>query len=210
MKPLTEPFIQIISGFAIVGQAFLLAMVVLAVTAIFFAPSRRALDWLRVGLKGSELWIAFVLALLATGGSLFLSEYAGFIPCKLCWYQRYAMYPLVPILLLAAIFKQRLITGLAMAVAVAGAGVAAWHRYVEINPSLESQGCKTSGGGGCATNWLFGLAPLDYITVPTLALTAFALIIFFLLLALLPPRGQEAQAGQPGAGGPQEAAAAGS
>ena len=210
MKPLTEPVVQIVSAFALVGQVFLVVMVVLAVTGLFFGPSRRAFDWLRVGLRGSELWIAFVIALLATAGSLFFSEYSNFIPCKLCWYQRYAMYPLVPILLLAAIFKHRLVAWFALAVAVVGAGVATWHRYVEANPSLESQGCKTSGGGGCATNWLFGLAPLDYITVPTLALTAFALIIFFLLLALLPPREQEAQAGQPGAGGPQAAAAAGS
>ena len=190
MKPLTEPFVQIISGFALVGQAFLVVMVVLALTGLFFPASRRAFDWLRVGLRGSELWIAFAIALLATGGSLFFSEYSNFIPCKLCWYQRYAMYPLVPILLLAAIFRQRLIAWLALAVAVAGAGVSAWHRYVEINPSLESQGCRR-GGGGCATNWLEGLAPIDYITIPTLALTAFGLIIFFLLLAQFPPRSGE-------------------
>jgi disulfide bond formation protein DsbB len=187
VKPLTEPFVQIISAFALVGQAFLLVMVLLALTGLFFGPSRRAFDWLREGLRGSELWIAFVIALLATGGSLFLSEYSKFNPCKLCWYQRYAMYPLVPILLLAAIFRQRLIAWFALAVAVVGAGIATWHRYVEANPSLESQGCKTSGGG-CAVNWLSGLAPLDYITVPTLALTAFGLIIFFLLIGLFPPK----------------------
>ena len=187
MKPLTEPVVQIVSAFALVGQAFLLVMVVLAVTGLFFRPSRRAFDWLRVGLRGSELWIAFVIALLATAGSLFFSEYSNFIPCKLCWYQRYAMYPLVPILLLAAIFKHRLIAWFALAFAVVGAGIATWHRYVEANPSLESQGCKT-GGGGCATKWLEGLAPLNYITIPTLALTAFALIIFFLLLWLFPPK----------------------
>lgn len=187
MKPLTEPFVQVIAGFALVGEAFLLAMVVLAFTGLFFAPSRRAFNWLREGLKGSELWIAFAVALLATGGSLFLSEYANFIPCKLCWWQRYAMYPLVPILLVAAIFKQRVIAWIALAFAVAGAGVSIWHRWVEINPSLESQGCKT-GGGGCATDWLANLTPISYITIPTLALTAFGLIIFFLLLALFPPK----------------------
>jgi disulfide bond formation protein DsbB len=195
VKPLTEPVVQIVSAFALVGQAFLLVMVLLAFTGLFFGPSRRAFDWLRVGLRGSELWIAFVVALLATGGSLFFSEYSNFIPCKLCWYQRYAMYPLVPILLLAALLKHRLIAWFALAVAVVGAGIATWHRYVEINPSLESQGCKASGGGGCATDWLSGLAPLDYITIPTLTLTAFGLIIFFLLLALFPPKTGAGQQG---------------
>ena len=46
--------------------------------------------------------MAFVVALLATVGSLYFSEVAHFEPCLLCWYQRIAMYPLVVILGLAA------------------------------------------------------------------------------------------------------------
>lgn len=186
MKPLTEPFIQVISALAIVGQAFVLSLALLALTGLFFPPARRALNWLREGLRGSELWIAFAVALLATAGSLFFSEYSNFVPCKLCWYQRLCMYPLVPLLLLAAIFKQRLLTWASLALAGAGAAIASWHRYVEANPSVESQGCKA--GGGCATNWLANLSPFEYITIPTLALTAFALVICFLVMGLFPPK----------------------
>ncbi|HZC29968.1 MAG TPA: disulfide bond formation protein B, partial [Gaiellaceae bacterium] len=59
-------------------------------------------DILRRVLWGYELWAAFVVAALATGGSLFLSEIAGFIPCELCWYQRICMYPLSILTLFAA------------------------------------------------------------------------------------------------------------
>ncbi|MEK7067519.1 MAG: disulfide bond formation protein B, partial [Patescibacteria group bacterium] len=51
----------------------------------------RAIDWFsQQGIK-----FAFIIALLATLGSLFYSEVAGFEPCKLCWYQRIFMYPQV-------------------------------------------------------------------------------------------------------------------
>lgn len=33
------------------------------------------------------LYLAWLVALIATGGSLYFSEVAGFIPCELCWYQ---------------------------------------------------------------------------------------------------------------------------
>ena len=44
------------------------------------------------------LYPAWVVALVATLGSLYFSEIRGFVPCTLCWYQRILMYPLVLIL----------------------------------------------------------------------------------------------------------------
>ena len=44
------------------------------------------------------LTIAFLIALAATLGALFIGEVLGQMPCTLCWYQRIAMFPLVPIL----------------------------------------------------------------------------------------------------------------
>ena len=35
-------------------------------------------------------------------GSLYFSEVANYVPCRLCWFQRIAMYPLAVILLIAA------------------------------------------------------------------------------------------------------------
>lgn len=44
------------------------------------------------------LLVAWSISLIATVGSLFFSEGMEFIPCKLCWYQRIAMYPQVILL----------------------------------------------------------------------------------------------------------------
>jgi hypothetical protein len=45
----------------------------------------------------------------------------------------------------------------------------------------QSQACLVSAPGGCATKWIneFG-----YVTIPTLALTGFALTFAFLLFAV--------------------------
>ena len=45
------------------------------------------------------------VATVATLGSLYFSEEAGYIPCRLCWYQRIFMYPL-PILIALAIARR--------------------------------------------------------------------------------------------------------
>jgi len=48
------------------------------------------------------LYLAWLVAVIATLGSLYFSEVRGFIPCELCWYQRILMYPLAVILGVAA------------------------------------------------------------------------------------------------------------
>ena len=49
------------------------------------------------------LYLAWLVALTATFGSLYFSEIREFVPCELCWIQRIFMYPLV-ILLGVAVF----------------------------------------------------------------------------------------------------------
>jgi hypothetical protein len=44
------------------------------------------------------LWAAWIVAVLATATSLTLSEIYHLVPCVLCWYQRICMFPLVVIL----------------------------------------------------------------------------------------------------------------
>ena len=45
------------------------------------------------------LFAAWLVAMIATLGSLFFSEVMMFPPCVMCWYQRICMYPLTLILL---------------------------------------------------------------------------------------------------------------
>ena len=49
----------------------------------------------------NALYLAWLIALTATVGALFIGEVMGRTPCVLCWYQRIAMFPLALILGLA-------------------------------------------------------------------------------------------------------------
>ena len=66
-------------------------------------------DASRLGSSVSEsgVWLAWLVALGATLGSLYFSEVADFTPCRLCWFQRIAMYPLSVILLVGALRHER-------------------------------------------------------------------------------------------------------
>jgi disulfide bond formation protein DsbB len=135
---------------------------------------------LRRAVWGYELWLAFVVTAIATGGSLFFSDIAGFPPCELCWYQRICMYPLSLLTLLMALRGAHRAARYLLPLPVVGAGVSVYHLLVENGVVGQSNACLISAPGGCATKWIneFG-----YMTIPTLALTGFALSLSFLLLA---------------------------
>jgi disulfide bond formation protein DsbB len=165
---------------AIVVQVLLAIILIVAISAIWSKGARRLLAEARDSLLGSELWVAWGFAAVATVGSLFFSEVSQFIPCRLCWFQRIGMYPLAAILLIAAIrrdYRGGALYGLPCA--IFGAIVAIYHIYIEYNPEAETAGCKI--GAPCTTKWI---DKLGYITIPVLALTAFLAIIALLSVAL--------------------------
>jgi len=164
-----------VAGQALIG---LLALVVL----LRLTGAARPLQAVRRLLWGYELWLAFLVAAIATGGSLFFSEIADFEPCELCWYQRVCMYPLSIVTLLAAPANDHRVARYLLPLPVVGAGVAVYHLLVENGVVNQTQACVVSAPGGCATKWIdeFG-----YVTIPTLALTGFALTFAFLALASL-------------------------
>lgn len=125
------------------------------------------------------LWgAAFVVALVATLGSLLLSGVGplgwrglGLFPCELCWYQRILMYPL-PLLVGVGLLRRDERLGLyVLPLAGAGVLVAAYHVVLQLRPEVEAGACFV---GSCtAVDWRF----LGLLTVPQLSLLAFALVV---------------------------------
>ncbi|HEX8649076.1 MAG TPA: disulfide bond formation protein B [Thermoleophilaceae bacterium] len=168
-----------LAALAIVVQAALAALLALALAALASERARGWLRELRATLAGAGLWIAWAIAAVATAGSLFFSEYSDFVPCRLCWFQRIAMYPLAVLLLIAALRRDRRGGALyALPFPVLGALVAIYHVYIEHNPEAESASCKVAAP--CSVRWI---EELGYVTLPVLALTAFAAIMSLLLMA---------------------------
>ena len=142
---------------------------------------RGPLDAIRNLLWGYELWGAFVVAAIATGGSLFYSQIAGFIPCEFCWFQRMLMYPLSILTLLIAARGDNRAARYLIPLPVVGAGTSIYHMLIEHHVIKEPERA-VNVPGGCGTNWI-ALHSFGYLTIPTLALTAFLLLIGFLVLA---------------------------
>jgi disulfide bond formation protein DsbB len=121
--------------------------------------------------------LATAIATVATAGSLFFSEVAGYVPCALCWYQRIAMYPLVVVLGVAGWRRDHEVWRTAVPIAGIGALVAAWHIAVERFPELGGTVCDPAAP--CALRWV---EELGFLTLPTMALIGFVAIIVLTLL----------------------------
>src|SRR5258708_12524547 len=94
------------------------------------------------------------------------------------------MYPLSILTLFLASHGDHRAARYLLPLPVVGAGVSVYHLLIENKVITEPTQCLISAPGGCATKWIneFG-----YITIPTLALTGFVLLIGFFALALAAP-----------------------
>ena len=156
-----------------VFSALLATLAALGALVVFIAVFLGARgDVLLAGIREVAHWLAFSVAAAAMIGSLYFSEVAEFVPCKLCWYQRIAMYSLAVILLVAAVKRDHGVTKYALPLAVIGAGISTYHYLLEWFPSIETDVCSIDVP--CTTIWFreFGFATLSFM-----ALSGFLLII---------------------------------
>jgi disulfide bond formation protein DsbB len=124
------------------------------------------------------LYFAWLLAVIASLGSLAFSELLLYVPCKLCWLQRIFMYPLAIQLGIASYRSDRNAIVYALPLSIVGGLIAAYHVLLQLFPSLESiTPCR--GGISCSQDYINWLG---FITIPMLSLTAFTLNTAMLLL----------------------------
>lgn len=123
------------------------------------------------------LYVAWLVAIVATLGSLWFSEVRLFIPCTLCWYQRILMYPLVVILGIAAWRGDAGIVRYVLPLTFLGVFIAGYHLLEQKIPNFGfPEACR--GGVPCNVAYIDWLG---FITIPMLSLTAFVLITASLL-----------------------------
>jgi len=120
------------------------------------------------------LWVfvAWLVAAVASLGALFMSEVMGHAPCVLCWWQRVAMMPLVLLLALGLFPFDARVLRYTQPLALVGLLVAAFHVLLTLGvipealePCRQGIPCKT-----IQVQW-FG-----FVTIPLLSLLAFAFI----------------------------------
>lgn len=125
-----------------------------------------------------SLYLAWVVSIVATCASLYLSEVLLFEPCRLCWFQRIFMYPQVILLGIASYKDDRKIISYVLPMSIIGGSISILHYLEQMVPSFAKV-APCSVGISCSSdplNW-FG-----FITVPLLALIAFVMIICILIV----------------------------
>jgi len=148
---------------------------------------------LRVGIvddvRRLSLWLAWIVAAVATAGSLYFSEVAHYVPCQLCWYQRIAMYPLAGVLLVAAVRKDWSARWYCLPMLIAGVGVSAYHYFIEWKPAFGESACSV--GPACTDIWF---RRLGFVTLAFMALSGFIAIL--LLLFVQPKRARQSSSSE--------------
>lgn len=133
--------------------------------------------------RRAELTLA--VSAVATLGSLYFSEVADYVPCRLCWYQRVAMYPIALIALVALIRRDRAARFYTVPLATIGAAISTYHYLIERGVLEDTDSCSLFGPA-CADVWF---EELGFITLAFMALCGFVAII---VLNVVPaPRSQE-------------------
>ena len=118
------------------------------------------------------LLLGWIVALVATLGSLYYSEVLNYLPCKLCWFQRVMIYPQSLILLIAMIRRSRSIFWYVLPLNVISALISGYHYVLQRLANLGTCG----GPVDCSITYTF---KYGFITIPFMAFTAALLIILF-------------------------------
>lgn len=123
--------------------------------------------------------IALVQAIIATISSLYLSEVLHWTPCVLCWYQRILMYPLVILITVGIIRKDKGLPLYILPMSIFGFFIALYHYLLQRGIIAESL-APCQAGISCAKNFTMWYG---FITIPFLAMVAFGIISTLMYIA---------------------------
>ena len=123
--------------------------------------------------------LALAVATVATAGSLYYSEVAGYPPCELCWYQRVCMYPLVAVLAVALWRGHRAQAGwYALPLAVVGLAASVYHYQLQLSPG---QGSSCDAAAPCTARWVDSFG---FVSIPFMAGCGFVAVAGLAVLSL--------------------------
>lgn len=123
----------------------------------------------------NAIFLAFLVSLTATLGSLYYSEIAGFPPCDLCWFQRIFMYPQTLILGLALWKKENYIIDYSLSMVIVGFLISLYHNYIYYT-AQTSTFCSIITP--CTQKYILGFG---YISIPLMALVAFIMMALLII-----------------------------
>lgn len=125
-------------------------------------------------------YLVWLIALFSLLGSLYFSEILHFPPCALCWYQRIAIYPLVLLVPVGIIRKDKNLPYYVLPLSVIGGLIAFFHNLLYYKVIPESAGPCTLGVS-CTTKYIEWLG---FVSIPLLSLLAFIVITALMIYSI--------------------------
>mgnify|MGYP001573485084 CR=1 FL=1 len=128
--------------------------------------------------KDNVLYIAWMTAVASMAGSLYFGEILGFTACVLCWYQRIAMYPLVLIIGVGIVKKDRNFYDYALPLSIIG-GAIAFYQNLLYYGVIPERFAPCVSGISCVTKYIEWFGFMD---IPLLSLFSFIVIMVSLII----------------------------
>lgn len=173
MLGLEEPLVAFLATGTLLTEIAILAYVLVAAGQRFFdLPFSDKFEEFQSFLDRRYREIGFVFTLLATSGSLYLSNFLGWEPCRLCWYQRILMYPLVILFGMSLFLDNDDVADYTLPLSLTGLAIAVYHYMIQFLPALQSKGCSITSVS-CEATYTFYYG---HITIPVMAAAAFAAV----------------------------------
>jgi disulfide bond formation protein DsbB len=174
MTPLAQNVTDLFSFGTLVVDILCVFLIIL-----FFTPLKKS-EWGRPiarFLGKNSISLTFITCLLSIIGGLFYSSIAGFQPCVLCWWQRIFLYPQAVILAIAFFTDDEHIHKYSLALSSLGILVSIYNVYLQFG-GTDAINCSAGGATSCSIRYF---VEYGYITIPTMALTAFTLLLILML-----------------------------
>src|SRR3990167_3051788 len=132
-------------------------------------------------IKKYAIYLAFIQVWTAVLGSLYFSEIKGLSPWFLCWVQRIFMYPLIFILTVGIIRKDKNVTYYVLPLSVTGALVGLYQYLLQMTPLSKVEAATCSATAPCSA---IDIMFFGFVTIPFLSMTAFIVITALMLVIL--------------------------
>jgi disulfide bond formation protein DsbB len=181
MTPLVQNFTNILSFGTVLADVLAVFLFVLLATPL------RDHGWgKRIGafFGTYAVLFSFLIAIGGVVGSLFYSEFAHFRPCVLCWIERGFLYTDAVIFIVAMLARKEehvrkygnFVRNCALTLSGLGLIVSVYHSYLQ----LGGNSLIPCSATGVSCEFVYFME-YGYVTIPMMALTAFALVIIFMV-----------------------------
>ncbi len=159
-----------ITNFFALATVVMQVCVVLVLAAICFPRAAQSRATLKL-VKRHAFELGLFVVCGAIAGSLYYSDFVGYEPCSLCWWQRVFIYPQLIIFVIGFWRKDTAAFLYTLALSIIGGVVALYHSYIQYggSPFFECGIDVVS----CAQRFVF---VFDYITIPLMAFTVLAIL----------------------------------